>query len=656
MTKKLSKNNISKILFITSIACFGVWDANYLQSCGSGGNKNTTLYNTVTGMSLSELYPSSVNRVLNDPSMVYIEGGAFLCGRYRDKNSRIVTVAPFMISKAETTNREYYEYVKWCMDHDPNAVSSILPNFDTNIGSLKLARFNDEYFKDYFYNVAFHNYPVINVSWIQAIMYCKWRSDRGNEKINPNFVQKCSTYAIEVPKVPGAQAQPQNPMIQQNPMMGAQMGINPMLQQNPMMGGQMGMQNPMMQQNPMMGGQMGMQNPMMQQNPMMGGQMGMQNPMMQPNPMMGGQMGMQNPMMQQNPMMGGQMGQFMSEKGVGEEKNNGVSFKRVMMPMMQQNPMMGGINPMVGQMVINPMMGGQMRMNPMMQQNPMMGGQMEQQQNQINKKDLNDDVVCFRLPTEIEWEYVASGAHGEMYNGVPVCKQGIYSWGDGIKIRGEFGEWNNKVLGNFFYQPGNYNGVPGETNKINLNTDVFAFPPNILGVFDLDGNVAEWVADVYRSLGAQEYADFNPYRKDGVMDDAKNYIETGINDDMRVYKGASWNDPLYYCQIGTRRFLHKEDSSPEIGFRVVMNVAFDANELQTAKAVVSNEKKNNKTQPKGKNNNKKPMNGNPMMGGMNPMGGQMGMNPMMQQNPMMGGQMGMQPNPMMGGMMPQQRW
>ena len=248
-----------------------------------------------------------------------------------------------------------------------------------------------------------------------------------------------------------------------------------------------------------------------------------------------------------------------------------------------------------------------------------------------------------------------------MYNGVPVCKQGIYSWGDGIKIRGEFGEWNNKVLGNFFYQPGIYNGIPGETNKINLNTDVFAFPPNILGVFDLDGNVAEWVADVYRSLGAQEYADFNPYRKNGEFDNAKNYAETGVNDDMHVYKGASWNDPIYFCQIGTRRYLHKDDSSPEIGFRVVLNVAFDANELQTAKAVVSNEKKNSKPQPKGKVAQKNQNGANPMMGGQmgmqnpmmqqNPMmGGQMGMNPMMQQNPMMGGQMGMNP------MMPQQRW
>jgi hypothetical protein len=325
------------------------------------------------------------------------------------------------------------------------------------------------------------------------------------------------------------------------------------------------------------------------------------------------------------------------------------------------------MNPMMSQ---NTMMGGQMGMNPMMPQNPMMGGQMgmqnpmmQQQSQEVSpKKDIDEDVVYFRLPTEIEWEYVASGAHGEMYNGVPVCKQGIYSWGDGIKIRGEFGEWNNKVLGNFFYQPGIYNGIPGETNKINLNTDVFAFPPNILGVFDLDGNVAEWVADVYRSLGAQEYADFNPYRKNGEFDNAKNYAETGVNDDMHVYKGASWNDPIYFCQIGTRRYLHKDDSSPEIGFRVVLNVAFDANELQTAKAVVSNEKKNSKPQPKGKVAQKNQNGANSMMGG------QMGMqNPMMQQNPMMGGQMGMQnpmmqQNPMMGGqmgmnpMMPQQRW
>ncbi|MDR2401986.1 MAG: SUMF1/EgtB/PvdO family nonheme iron enzyme, partial [Cytophagales bacterium] len=137
--EKINRKKISKLLFFATVSCFGLYEANLLQSCG-GGNKNLNLYNTVTGKTIGEIYPSSVNGKLMDPSMVYIEGGAFLCGRYRDRNSCVVTVTPFMVSKAEITNREYNEFIRWCLDNDPNAVKSLLPNFDTDIKSLKLAR------------------------------------------------------------------------------------------------------------------------------------------------------------------------------------------------------------------------------------------------------------------------------------------------------------------------------------------------------------------------------------------------------------------------------------------------------------------------------------------------------------------------------------
>ena len=43
-----------------------------------------------------------------------------------------------------------------------------------------------------------------------------------------------------------------------------------------------------------------------------------------------------------------------------------------------------------------------------------------------------------------------------------------------------------------------------------------------------------------------------------------------INDNVRVYKGGSWNDRVYWIIPGTRRFLEEDQSSATIGFRCAM--------------------------------------------------------------------------------------
>ena len=43
-----------------------------------------------------------------------------------------------------------------------------------------------------------------------------------------------------------------------------------------------------------------------------------------------------------------------------------------------------------------------------------------------------------------------------------------------------------------------------------------------------------------------------------------------INDHVRVYKGGSWNDRVYWVIPGTRRFLEEDQSSATIGFRCAM--------------------------------------------------------------------------------------
>ena len=57
---------------------------------------------------------------------------------------------------------------------------------DTLVWRKKLY-FQEPYMECYFSHPAFNNYPVVGISYRQAIQYCKWRSDMVNEYI---YLQK----------------------------------------------------------------------------------------------------------------------------------------------------------------------------------------------------------------------------------------------------------------------------------------------------------------------------------------------------------------------------------------------------------------------------------------------------------------------------------
>ena len=52
--------------------------------------------------------------------------------------------------------------------------------------------------------------------------------------------------------------------------------------------------------------------------------------------------------------------------------------------------------------------------------------------------------------------------------------------------------------------------------------------------------------------------------------DHSNKRTTLVNDDVRVYKGGSWNDVAYWLSPGTRRFLDQDSATATIGFRCAM--------------------------------------------------------------------------------------
>ncbi|MDP5120345.1 MAG: SUMF1/EgtB/PvdO family nonheme iron enzyme, partial [Spirosomaceae bacterium] len=104
--------------------------------------------------------------------------------------------------------------------------------------------------------------------------------------------------------------------------------------------------------------------------------------------------------------------------------------------------------------------------------------------------------------------------------------------------------------------------------------EVYEFEPNDFGLYNMAGNVNEWVYDVYRPNSFQDTNDLNPIRRDDYMDDDDLYDKENFNSlidsKVRVYKGGSWNDVAYWLSPGTRRFIAQDSSTSTIGFRCAM--------------------------------------------------------------------------------------
>ncbi|WP_340074277.1 gliding motility lipoprotein GldJ [Leptobacterium sp. I13] len=117
----------------------------------------------------------------------------------------------------------------------------------------------------------------------------------------------------------------------------------------------------------------------------------------------------------------------------------------------------------------------------------------------------------YRLPTETEWEYAALGLVGEReYNNYRGKKK--YPW-EGRYTRSGKRAIRGDQLANFKQGKGDYGGIAGWSDDgADVTAPVKSYPPNDYGLYDMAGNVAEWVADVYRPIVDDEANDFNYYR------------------------------------------------------------------------------------------------------------------------------------------------
>jgi len=244
----------------------------------------------------------------------------------------------------------------------------------------------------------------------------------------------------------------------------------------------------------------------------------------------------------------------------------------------------------------------------------------------------------YRLPTEAEWEYAALAyiaqnpqpRRKEKNRGEEmIMNKQVYSWSNNFNGLRENrrGSWQGEMLANFKRGSGDMMGVAGGLNdRSAVPAPVESFYPNGFGIYNMSGNVSEWVMDIYRPTTNQTGDDFNLYRgnefkkytikdpnaldpidrfekdsmgrvkmeleKDDDLKKRRNYnkayainfmdgdslsgasynygITTLISDKSRVIKGGSWMDRSYWLSPGNRRHLEEDQSSSTIGFRCAM--------------------------------------------------------------------------------------
>jgi formylglycine-generating enzyme required for sulfatase activity len=136
----------------------------------------------------------------------------------------------------------------------------------------------------------------------------------------------------------------------------------------------------------------------------------------------------------------------------------------------------------------------------------------------------------YRLPTEAEWEYAARSGSGTRF-----------WWGDHFvagqaNCRDCGSEWDDERA-----------------------APVGQFLPNYFGLYDMHGNVQEWVEDCWHGnyLGAPP--DGSAWKKDG-------------NCERRVVRGGTWNEPKDDIRSGNRNKDGADNHTGALGFRVARDL------------------------------------------------------------------------------------
>lgn len=158
--------------------------------------------------------------------------------------------------------------------------------------------------------------------------------------------------------------------------------------------------------------------------------------------------------------------------------------------------------------------------------------------NAYQKTKKRQFVNRFRLPGEAEWEYAARGG----------LESGDYPWG-GPYAKNDRGCF----LANFKPLRGDYGA-----DQALYTVEADAYEPNDYNLFNMAGNVSEWVASSYDPSSYEYMSTINPN-----VNDKENR--------RKVIRGGSWKDVAYFLQVSSRDYEYQDSARSYIGFRTVQD-------------------------------------------------------------------------------------
>ncbi len=153
------------------------------------------------------------------------------------------------------------------------------------------------------------------------------------------------------------------------------------------------------------------------------------------------------------------------------------------------------------------------------------------------------DWAGMRLPYESEWEYAArSGVSGR-----------VFPW-DGIYYQDQI---TGQIQANF--APRGDKALDGYV----LTAPVGEYPANNFRLYDMAGNVAEWIMDAY-------YPSYSTLQRTRGELITPRYVSD--REPRKIVRGGSWASDSFFIGVGARSFQHKDQASARVGFRVVRDV------------------------------------------------------------------------------------